>query len=55
MCPFCYMVKRNLEMALTQFKYTDKVEDIWKSYQFYKANPEYVNDSYSGYFSKKKI
>lgn len=54
MCPFCYMGKRNLEMALTHYKHTNKVEIIWKSYQFDNAIPEEVNESYSGYLSNKR-
>jgi predicted DsbA family dithiol-disulfide isomerase len=32
-CPFCYMGKRNLENALTQFPHRDEVEIIWKSFE----------------------
>jgi predicted DsbA family dithiol-disulfide isomerase len=33
MCPFCYIGKRKLEDALSQFKNKDDVEIEWKSYQ----------------------
>ena len=33
MCPFCYIGKRRLEEALTQFANADSVEISWKSYQ----------------------
>ena len=33
MCPFCYIGKRHLEMALKQFKDADAIEVVWKSYQ----------------------
>jgi len=33
MCPFCYIGKKKLEMALAQFAYRDKVELVWKSFQ----------------------
>ena len=32
-CPYCYIGKRKLEMALDQFENKDKVELIWHSYQ----------------------
>ena len=32
-CPFCYIGKRNFESALSQFKDTDGVEIIWKSFE----------------------
>lgn len=32
-CPFCYIGKRQLEQALTQFKYADKVIIEYKSYE----------------------
>jgi protein disulfide-isomerase len=37
MCPFCYMGKRKLEMALKDFPQRDKVELVWHSYQL---NPD---------------
>ena len=33
MCPFCYIGKRNYEMALKQFEYSDRVEMEWHSFQ----------------------
>lgn len=32
-CPFCYIGKRKLELALKDFKYKDKVEIVFKSYE----------------------
>lgn len=32
-CPFCYMGKRRLEIALEQFKGKDDVELVWHSFQ----------------------
>lgn len=32
-CPFCYIGKRKLEMALDQFEHKDKVELVWYSYE----------------------
>ncbi|RZK77269.1 MAG: DsbA family oxidoreductase, partial [Pedobacter sp.] len=33
MCPFCYIGKRKFEGALEQFKNTDNIEIVWKSFQ----------------------
>ncbi|HLP20376.1 MAG TPA: DsbA family oxidoreductase [Chitinophagales bacterium] len=33
MCPFCYIGKRKLEAALTQFSNSDNIELEWKSFQ----------------------
>lgn len=32
MCPFCYIGKRKLELALADFKFKDQVEIIWHSF-----------------------
>ena len=32
-CPFCYIGKRNFESALSEFKGTESIEIIWKSYE----------------------
>lgn len=32
-CPWCYLGKRRLEKALTQFEHRDQVEVIWHSFQ----------------------
>jgi predicted DsbA family dithiol-disulfide isomerase len=32
-CPFCYIGKRRLEIALNKFKYKDEVEVIFKSFE----------------------
>src|ERR1041384_2824838 len=32
-CPWCYLGKRRLEKALTQFEHGDQVEVIWHSFQ----------------------
>jgi predicted DsbA family dithiol-disulfide isomerase len=54
MCPFCYIGKRHLEMALTQLPFKDDIQVTWKSYQL---NPDYKNtdaeDLYT-YLSRSK-
>lgn len=32
-CPWCYIGKRRLEQALTDFEHADEVEVVWRSYQ----------------------
>ncbi|MEO8252958.1 MAG: DsbA family oxidoreductase [Flavobacterium sp.] len=39
MCPFCYIGKRRLENALTQFGHQDAIEIEWKSFQL---DPNFV-------------
>lgn len=39
-CPFCYIGKRKLEMALDKFEHKDKVELIWHSYQLDPSLPK---------------
>lgn len=49
LCPFCYIGKRNLEMALSQFANREQVEIEWKSFQLDPTIPEvpkYQNDMY---------
>ena len=36
-CPWCYIGKRRLESALSQFEHADEVEIFWRSFQL---NPE---------------
>ena len=42
MCPFCYIGKRKLEMALQEMGLNDSVSLEWKSYQL---NPELKSDA----------
>lgn len=54
MCPFCYLGKRKLELALEQFEGRDRVEIVWKSFQL---NPDVKTDTtirVSEYLSKEK-
>ena len=32
-CPFCYLGKRNFEIALAQFEHRDEVEVRWHSFE----------------------
>lgn len=53
-CPFCYIGKRKLEKALSQFPNRDKVELVWHSYEL---DPELPKEPYRkgmyNYFSEK--
>jgi predicted DsbA family dithiol-disulfide isomerase len=37
-CPFCYLGKRKLELALEKFEHTDEVEIIFKSFELQMGN-----------------
>ena len=32
-CPFCYVGKRNLELALAEFEHRDEVDVVWHSFE----------------------
>ena len=52
-CPYCYIGKRKLENALSQFPNRDKVELVWHSYELNPALPkEPLTESFYTYFSK---
>jgi len=53
-CPFCYIGKRNLELALAQFPDRDKVEILWKSFVLDPTLPQIASDSYADYLVKRK-
>lgn len=53
-CPFCYIGKRKLEAALSQFPHKDKVELVWHSYELDPDLPkESLESKIYGYFSMK--
>lgn len=54
MCPFCYIGKRNYEMALAQFEYADQVEIIWKSFQLDPSLPETSSENVYEYLANRK-
>jgi predicted DsbA family dithiol-disulfide isomerase len=39
-CPYCYIGKRKLEMALAKFPHADEVELVWYSYELNPALPK---------------
>ena len=38
-CPWCYIGKRNLEVALAGFEHADRVEIEWRSYELDPRTP----------------
>src|SRR5690554_643819 len=54
MCPFCYIGKRNLEKALSQFSDKEHIEVIWKSYLLDPNAPETNDKSYAQYLVEHK-
>lgn len=54
-CPFCYVGKRHLEMALEQLPFKNDLEVIWRSYQLDPNLPvEGLNMSKKEYLVKNK-
>ena len=53
-CPFCYIGKRHLEQAISQFKGKDSVEINWHSYQLDPTIPEDIQTSPVAYLSAAK-
>jgi predicted DsbA family dithiol-disulfide isomerase len=41
-CPWCYIGKRRLETALSQFEHVDEVEISWRSFQLHPDAPRHA-------------
>jgi protein disulfide-isomerase len=54
MCPFCYIGKRNYEMALAKFEHSDQIEIEWKSFQLDPYLPETSSENVYEYLAKRK-
>lgn len=52
-CPWCYIGKRNLEVALTGFEHADQVEIEWRSYELDPRTPRRVELSMDEVLSRK--
>jgi predicted DsbA family dithiol-disulfide isomerase len=52
-CPFCYIGKRHLELALEQFPHRDQVEIAWHSFQLDPTAPEVTTEPSSQMLSRK--
>lgn len=44
-CPFCYIGKRHLELALEQFEHADSVEIVWHSFELDPKAPQNSSQS----------
>lgn len=53
MCPFCYVGKRHLETALSQFGNKDRIKVTWKSFQLDASLGSEAMDT-ATYFEEKK-
>ncbi len=53
-CPFCYIGKRRLELALENFKHKEAVDIEWKSYQLDPTMEHQEPGSIDQYLSAKK-
>lgn len=53
-CPFCYIGKRNFEMALEQFSDKENIEVEWKSFQLDSELSEIAIESQEEYLVKRK-
>lgn len=52
-CPFCYIGKRRLEQAISQFSQKDKVEVIFKSYELQPDSPKDIGMSMNEVLANK--
>lgn len=52
-CPFCYLGKRRLELALEQFPHRDQVEIAWHSFQLDPTAPTEVTEPASRMLARK--
>ena len=52
-CPFCYIGKRKLEVALNEFRGKDRVEIEFKSYQLDPNSPKYSGQDFYESMGKK--
>ena len=53
MCPFCYIGKRRLEIALNKFEYKDEVELIFKSFELDPTFKKKVDENIHELIAKK--
>lgn len=52
-CPFCYIGKRHLEMALSQFEHKGEVELVYRSFQLSMDTPKNINKDIHTIISEK--
>lgn len=54
MCPFCYIGKRNFEVAMEKFGEKNHIDVEWKSFQLDPTLPEVASGSQEEYLVKRK-
>ena len=52
-CPFCYIGKRKLEIALDKFKYKDEVELVFKSFELDHSSKKKTSENINEIIAKK--
>lgn len=52
-CPFCYIGKRHLELALEQFEHKDDVDIIWRSFELDPTAPAVAEGTIAEKIAKK--
>lgn len=52
-CPFCYIGKRKLEIALNKFQYKDEVELVFRSFELNKESKKKYDGNLNEIISKK--
>jgi len=53
-CPFCYLGKREFELALEQFQFKEEIEVIWRSFQLSPTLSTNTERSVYDHLSKEK-
>ena len=53
-CPFCYIGKKKLELAVSKLNAKDKVEIVWHSFQLDPVFPKGTSQSSAEYLSQRK-
>jgi predicted DsbA family dithiol-disulfide isomerase len=53
-CPFCYIGKRRLELALDEFKYKEQVKLVFKSYELDPNSKAWPNQNIHEYLASRK-
>jgi predicted DsbA family dithiol-disulfide isomerase len=52
-CPWCYVGKRNFEVALAQFEHRDDVEVIWRAFELDPSAPPEREGDYATHLARK--
>lgn len=52
-CPWCYVGKRNFEVALSRFEHRDEVEVIWRAFELDPSAPPEREGDYAVHLARK--